>query len=92
MPPCLVRHLPDWFPGAGFKRNAAIWKKKIEEFVDEPYGFVLNERRKGTAKASFVSTVLDGMETKKELDTLQDFDLRWTANSMYAGRSGARPL
>ena len=39
-----MRHLPDWFPGAGFKRNAAIWKKKMEEFVDEPYAFVLNER------------------------------------------------
>ncbi|KAI9567804.1 cytochrome P450 [Boletus coccyginus] len=81
-----LRHLPDWFPGAGFKRNAAIWKKKMEEFVDEPYAFILNERRKGTAKASFVSTVLDEMQGKdKGLDMRQDFDLRWTANSMYAG-------
>ena len=39
-----MKHLPDWFPGAGFKRNARIWKKKMEEFVDEPYAFVLNER------------------------------------------------
>jgi hypothetical protein len=47
------------------------------------------EQRKGTAKASFISTVLDGMEGKeKGFDTQQDFDLRWTANSMYAGRSG----
>ncbi|KAF8552662.1 cytochrome P450 [Imleria badia] len=81
-----LKHLPDWFPGAGFKRNAAIWKKQIEEFVDEPFAFVLNERRKGSAKASFVSTVLDEMQDKdKGLDTQQDFDLRWTANSMYAG-------
>lgn len=40
----LVKYLPDWFPGAGFKRNAVIWKKKIEEFVDKPYQFVLDER------------------------------------------------
>ncbi|KAG8221656.1 cytochrome P450 [Butyriboletus roseoflavus] len=81
-----LKHLPDWFPGAGFKRNAAMWKKQIEEFVDEPYKFVLDERRKGTAKASFVSTVLDGHNNKeKKLDAQQDFDLRWTANSMYAG-------
>ncbi|KAG6376579.1 cytochrome P450 [Boletus reticuloceps] len=80
-----LKHLPDWFPGAGFKRNAAIWKKKMQVFVDEPYAFVLNERRKGTAKASFVSTVLDDMDgEEKGLDTHQDFDLRWTANSMYA--------
>ncbi|KAN0082776.1 Cytochrome P450 [Tylopilus felleus] len=80
-----LKHLPNWFPGAGFKRNAAIWKNKFQEFVDEPYAFVLNERRKGTAKASFVSTILDQMENKDGLDKQQDFDLRWTANSMYAG-------
>jgi hypothetical protein len=38
-----VKRLPEWFPGAGFKRNAAIWKKKMEEFVDKPYEFVLDE-------------------------------------------------
>ncbi|KAG8221648.1 cytochrome P450 [Butyriboletus roseoflavus] len=81
-----LKYLPDWFPGAGFKRNAAIWKQKIDEFVNEPFKFVLDERRKGTAKASFVSTVLDGHHNKeKNLDAQQNFDLRWTANSMYAG-------
>ncbi|KAH0826313.1 cytochrome P450 [Lanmaoa asiatica] len=88
-----LKHLPDWFPGAGFKRNAAMWKKKMEEFVDEPYAFVLDERRKGTAKASFVSTVLDAKHDKeKEPDAELDFDLRWTANSMYSGRSDSLSL
>ncbi|KAG9311257.1 cytochrome P450 [Chiua virens] len=76
-----LQYLPDWCPGAAFKRNGAIWKKKIEEFVDEPYA------RKGTAKPSFVSTVLDGKDCKEKepmFDAEQDFDLRWTANSMYA--------
>lgn len=31
--------------------------------------------------------ILDAKEGKdKELDAQQDFDLRWTANSMYGGR------
>ena len=36
----LVRHLPTWFPGAGFKRKAVQWRAKMEEFVDKPYEMV----------------------------------------------------
>lgn len=32
-----VRHLPSWFPGAGFKQSSVEWKKLIEAFVNEPY-------------------------------------------------------
>ena len=32
-----MRHLPSWFPGAGFKRSAVEWRKLIEDFVNEPY-------------------------------------------------------
>lgn len=35
-----VQHLPAWFPGAGFKRKAAEWRAKMEEFVDRPYEIV----------------------------------------------------
>lgn len=36
----LVRHLPEWAPGAGFLKKARIWREQMEEFVDEPYEFV----------------------------------------------------
>lgn len=32
-----VKHLPLWFPGAQFKRDAVVWKAKMEEFVNRPY-------------------------------------------------------
>ncbi|KAH7890271.1 cytochrome P450 [Phlebopus sp. FC_14] len=81
-----LRHLPSWFPGASFKRNAAMWKKKMEEFVDKPYEFVLDEMGKGTARSSFVSVLLDTQEKDKDakVDAQHDFDVRWTANSMYS--------
>lgn len=37
-----LQYLPDWFPGTGFKHKAAIWKAKMEEFVNKPYEFVKN--------------------------------------------------
>ncbi|KIK42243.1 hypothetical protein CY34DRAFT_83884 [Suillus luteus UH-Slu-Lm8-n1] len=54
-----LKYLPLWFPGASFKRNAVIWKAKMEEFVDRPYEFVKSEIKKGTARPSFVSTLLE---------------------------------
>ncbi|KAG2126009.1 cytochrome P450 [Suillus bovinus] len=63
-----LKHLPMWFPGASFKRNAQIWKAKMEEFVDRPYEFVKNEIRKGTANPSFVSTLLEPPKLSSSLD------------------------
>jgi len=37
---CVVRHLPEWAPGAGFLKKARVWRAKMIEFVDKPYEFV----------------------------------------------------
>jgi len=37
-----LKHIPLWMPGSGFKKNAIIWKRKMEEFVDKPFEFVKN--------------------------------------------------
>ncbi|KAG2054397.1 cytochrome P450 [Suillus hirtellus] len=95
-----LKHLPLWFPGTSFKRNAQIWKAKMEEFVDRPYEFVKSEIKKGTARPSFVSTLLELPKiSSSPLDASfdsttttdnegssndHDHDIRWTANSMYS--------
>lgn len=33
----ILRHVPAWFPGGGFKRKVAIWREKIDEHLYEPY-------------------------------------------------------
>jgi len=35
-----VRHVPDWFPGAIFKKTAKEWSSTLCEMVDRPYNFV----------------------------------------------------
>ncbi len=32
-----VKHLPAWFPGAGFLHKAAAWKEIIIDSVDFPF-------------------------------------------------------
>lgn len=38
-----VSHIPDWFPGASFKRIAAQWRYNGKEFVERPYTFVKHQ-------------------------------------------------
>jgi len=38
-----VAKIPDWFPGAGFKRLASEWHETLEEMVASPYKFVKDQ-------------------------------------------------
>ncbi|KAF7973627.1 hypothetical protein HWV62_14814 [Athelia sp. TMB] len=77
-----LRHLPSWLPGMSWKRNAKFWKAKMEEFVDAPFEFAQGSIRKGIAMPNFCQTLLaDG---GKSLTLQHLFDIKWTANSMYA--------
>ena len=32
-----VKYVPEWFPGAGFKRQASLWKKHVDAMADVPF-------------------------------------------------------
>ena len=33
----VLKYVPSWFPGAGFKRKAARWRAYIREMPERPY-------------------------------------------------------
>ncbi|KZP27197.1 cytochrome P450 [Athelia psychrophila] len=33
----ILKHVPSWFPGAGFKRKAKEWKRHIDETLEAPF-------------------------------------------------------
>ncbi|KAJ7439114.1 cytochrome P450 [Mycena latifolia] len=76
-----LKHLPPWAPGSGFLTKAAVWKAKMEEFVDQPYDFVKASMKSGNYALSFCSTLL---EDEKKCTPQFEFVLKYTANSMYA--------
>ncbi|OBZ78498.1 O-methylsterigmatocystin oxidoreductase [Grifola frondosa] len=105
-----LKHLPLWFPGAGFKHKAIEWKAKMQEFVDKPFNMVKDRmvsalrtlwhltelivmQRDGTAIPCFCTMLLDEQQDEgdKALDEQKDFDIRWTANSMYSGLCPSQP-
>jgi len=82
-----LKHLPEWMPGAGFKRKAAVWKAKMLEFVNKPYDQLVQRVNEGTAVPCFCSTIIEDQKEKegtKAFNADQETAARWAANSMYA--------
>ncbi|KAG0700131.1 cytochrome P450 [Suillus ampliporus] len=78
--PCLAK-VPEWFPGAGFKRTAREWRETVEEMADAPYKFVKDQMAAGIAPNSFTSDLLEG----RTLSAEEDHVVKWSALSIYAG-------
>lgn len=78
-----LRHVPSWFPGAGFKRTAKEWRDCLTEVVEKPFAFTKQQMAAGTAPPSFVSDVLQDEASLSEEDLK---NIKWTAASMYTGK------
>ena len=39
----ILRHIPAWFPGAQFKRDANVWKEEISALLREPFTVTLDQ-------------------------------------------------
>ncbi|KAK7024048.1 O-methylsterigmatocystin oxidoreductase [Favolaschia claudopus] len=79
----LLRFLPEWFPGAGFKRQARHWSEELYMQFLEPQNWVKDQIAAGTAIPSFTSTFLrpsDGPPADAETEDL----VLWAAGGLYA--------
>ncbi|KAG6808632.1 hypothetical protein H0H93_016669, partial [Arthromyces matolae] len=39
----ILRHIPAWFPGAGFQKKAKEWSATLHELIDRPHSLVKRE-------------------------------------------------
>ncbi|PFH47416.1 hypothetical protein AMATHDRAFT_67760 [Amanita thiersii Skay4041] len=73
----ILKHVPSFLPGAGFKRKAAEWRNWMIDFVEIPFAAAQKEIEEGVAHPSFTSHYLDnnnqsqvsaeGMQNIKEI-------------------------
>ncbi|KAK7044445.1 cytochrome p450 [Favolaschia claudopus] len=62
----ILKYVPDFFPGAGFKKQAREWFKVVDIMPHLPYDFVKTARAAGTAQSSIASRVLDEIQENAE--------------------------
>lgn len=95
MPP--VRYVPDWFPGASFKRKAKKWHASLNEMADRPFEYVkkqmvsvIHGRTKlyplnsiQAAGTALPSFASELLDSGKELSEEELQDIKWSAFTVY---------
>ncbi|KAI0683655.1 cytochrome P450 [Cerioporus squamosus] len=59
-----LRHIPAWFPGAGFRREFAAWFPTVRKIHEVPWGAAMAARREGHMPPSIVTTLMDRAEER----------------------------
>ncbi|KDR79567.1 hypothetical protein GALMADRAFT_93497 [Galerina marginata CBS 339.88] len=76
-------YLPEWFPGAGFKRKAKVWSQQMELQVREPFDYVKSQIAAGVAEGSFSSHLLQSSGEGLSEEEYEDH-VQWSAGAIYA--------
>ncbi|KAJ8096416.1 hypothetical protein PM082_011579 [Marasmius tenuissimus] len=75
-----LRFIPEWVPGAGFQKQARLWRPLFGKMVDMPFEFVKKQLSAGTAENSFTATWLNKGLSEEDEDIL-----RYASGSMFGG-------
>ncbi|KAF8494067.1 cytochrome P450 [Gautieria morchelliformis] len=77
----ILKHIPDWTPGAYFKRVGRLYFKHNMEQAGRPHAFVKRSMAIGDVYPSFTSNML----LEPGLDEERETAIKWAANSIYGG-------
>ncbi|KAJ6477480.1 cytochrome P450 [Mycena vulgaris] len=86
----VLKYIPGWVPGAGFKRTAAEWKRLVQEMVDRPFEAAKRAVNDGVGRASFVTNELRALDENAD-NSAEERDIKDVAGTMYvAGADTSR--
>lgn len=87
----VLKHLPDWAPGAGFKETGRRWSEINHAAAHLPYHSSRQQIKSGHFVPSYVSRALQQLtpaNAQVQVFTPRDEeDIIWTAANLYAGGS-----
>ncbi|TFY68462.1 hypothetical protein EVJ58_g1002 [Rhodofomes roseus] len=82
----LLKHVPTWLPGAGFKRKALHARKLVQAAHNIPFDMVRKAVASGDARPSFTAALIEEAEKAGRLDQDEN-DIRFAAGILYAAGS-----
>ncbi|SJL08658.1 related to cytochrome P450 CYP2 subfamily [Armillaria ostoyae] len=83
----ILQYIPDWFPGADFKRKAANWNLSVKAMPHVTMKFVHDSMASGTSVESIASKNIAEMEENTESSLEKEEILRNVLASSYAAGS-----
>ncbi|KAG5653898.1 hypothetical protein H0H81_009490 [Sphagnurus paluster] len=82
----ILKHVPDWMPFAGFKRQAKEWRKLASTMLNMPYDTTMRNIRNGEFTPSFVSACLEKINESSDVECERHV-IKNTAGSLYTAAS-----
>ncbi|KAJ6570091.1 cytochrome P450 [Mycena vulgaris] len=79
-----LKYIPNWFPGAEFKRKAAEWNGMVKKMMDIPFTDAKRAWVEGVARPSFTTNRLRALY-ENEGEAVQEQDIKEVAGTLYAG-------
>ncbi|KAJ8690632.1 hypothetical protein PTI98_012043 [Pleurotus ostreatus] len=82
----LLKHLPSWMPGGGFKREARKCQALVQAMIDIPFESVRDSVINGNAPPSFTSSILESYCKSGDfkLPIEDERDIKGAAGTLYA--------
>ncbi|PPQ93761.1 hypothetical protein CVT25_008141 [Psilocybe cyanescens] len=77
-----LKYVPDWLPGAGFKRKAREWRQLALKMRDTPYEHAKRKVEEGTSPVSFCSMSLRKVDEDLDRNAQED-DIKSVAGTLY---------
>ncbi|KAH7883679.1 cytochrome P450 [Phlebopus sp. FC_14] len=80
----ILKYIPDFMPGAGFKRQARIWRQATRAMIDKPFQMVLDRMANGTAVPCFAQKELEIWMQTSDRDPRYEALIKNVAGISYA--------
>ncbi|KAL4745449.1 hypothetical protein BDW72DRAFT_211322 [Aspergillus terricola var. indicus] len=80
-----LKHVPAWWPGAGFQRTAQSLRRDLQSLAGLPFGFVKQQIKTGNAGNAYLPSLL--LDKHVRSGSQEESDIKWSAVSLYFGGS-----
>ncbi|GJE88567.1 cytochrome P450 [Phanerochaete sordida] len=81
----IVRYIPSWAPGGGFKRTGTEWHKLMSTMIAEPFRFVKEGLAAGAAKPSIAAALLEKLD-ESDVNAMREYEVaQQVTSTAYLG-------
>ncbi|KAF8799116.1 cytochrome P450 [Phlegmacium glaucopus] len=80
----ILKYVPEFIPGAGFQKQARIWRKLQEDLREKPFLASIEAMASGRARPSFTSVALEDVDQSLDIDHQREV-IQDTAGVVFAG-------
>ncbi|CCL98338.1 uncharacterized protein FIBRA_00332 [Fibroporia radiculosa] len=79
----ILKYVPEWMPGAGIKRRVSGLRSEVQQLHDVPYERVKSAVDAGSARTSFLASLIEKISADNELTQDDVFNLKGVAGVVY---------